>query len=51
MNFRHFKTLKEAKDYMAAHPYNPGGSLVYRRYKNRKKPYVVGTQLAFLHFA
>tara|TARA_R110000850_G_scaffold109320_8_gene222174 strand:+ start:158 stop:301 length:144 start_codon:yes stop_codon:yes gene_type:complete len=47
MNFRHFKTLKEAKAHIAAAP----DVLVYRKYKNRAKPYMVGSSLAFLHFA
>lgn len=49
MNFRHFATLKQAKAHIAKHN-GVGGPLVYRRYKNRTKPYVVGTQMAFLHF-
>lgn len=48
MNFRHFKTLKQVRAYMTDHPHD---RLVYRRYKNRAKPYMVGTQLSFLHFA
>lgn len=47
MNFRHFKTLREAKQHIAD---RPNERLVYRKKKKGKKPYKVGTQLAFLHF-
>lgn len=50
MNFRHFKTLKEAKAYIQSRPSYE--RLVYRKKKGKhRKPYMVGTQLAFLHFA
>lgn len=49
MNFRHFKTLKQAKQYIAS---RTGEQLYYRKKKGKsKKPYMVGTALAFLHFA
>ena len=50
MNFRHFKTLKEARAYIASQPDSAG--LYYRKKKGKhEKPYMVGTALAFLHFA
>jgi len=49
MNFRHFKTLKEAKAYIASRPNYE--RLYYRKKKGKhKKPYIVGTHLSFLNF-
>ena len=49
MIFRHFKTLKQVRKYISE---RPGQGLVYRKVKGRRaKPYMVGTELDFLHFA
>lgn len=51
MNFRHFKTLKQAKAHIAKND-RGFGRLVYRRKKGKHAtPYMVGTPLAFLHYA
>ena len=50
--FRHFKTLKQVRAYMKeTDPYSVQ-RLVYRKKKGKHaKPYTVGSQLDFLHFA
>jgi hypothetical protein len=50
--FRHFETRKQAKDYIAKTDPTGFQKLVIRKKRGSKakKPYTVGTPLAFLHF-
>ena len=48
MNFRHFKTREEARRFVEAQPQHP--RLVIRRRGRPQKPFMVGTELSFLHF-
>ncbi len=49
--FRHFKTLKEARAYIAEKDPHGFSGLAYKKKKGKHaKPYMVGTPLSFLHF-
>ena len=57
--FRHFKTLKEARAYIAEKDPHGFSGLTYKKKKGKaagkptlqfQRPYMVGTPLSFLHF-
>jgi len=49
MTFRHFKTIKEAKAFIATKNGFPELIIVKKKRKH-PKPFSVGTRLSFLHF-
>ncbi len=50
--FRHFKTLKEAREHIKEKdPFGHIGLVIGRKKSKGAKPYKVGTRLSFLHFA